>query len=181
MKVLTVSRFYQKGHAREGQPTFFVEKICNALGVLKSSALPVYNTDVAMCVGKKKHTIRMGQRWKIGDDISIRVWSGLPYRSKQIEIAVTKVANIFNFQIIQKETEWEFFINGIKVGSNVHQIMQKNLLPTIAKNDGLTVNDFLSWFRPKKYPFHFAGQIICWSNEVNYTQPENVMTGSHCI
>ena len=34
----------------------------------------------------------------------------------------------------------------------------------VAKNDGLTVEDFKSWF---KYPSPFVGQILCWKN-VNY-------------
>ena len=40
-----------------------------------------------------------------------------------------------------------------------------NLIKEIAKNDGLEVSDFLNWF---KHPSNFSGQIICWSDSVEY-------------
>jgi hypothetical protein len=39
----------------------------------------------------------------------------------------------------------------------------------LAKNDGLSKKDFLSWFGlDKKVIKPFVGQIICWDEKVNY-------------
>lgn len=91
MKVLTCSRFFPKGHPKAGQPTHFVEKIEACLAdtipgweMSKTFALhdwePYYN-----CTMPKGHTIRAGNRFKVGDMASLRVWSDKPYRSKQVE------------------------------------------------------------------------------------------------
>jgi len=36
----------------------------------------------------------------------------------------------------------------------------------VALNDGLSYQDFFSWFGIKKKLFE--GQIICWSNDIDY-------------
>lgn len=101
MRVITFSRYFPKGHPRQGDETFFVEQILNEVlppminGIVDVNGLgkdirPLVN-DFVLLHGedKKVHTIRVGNRWKVGDKFSPRVWSGLPYRSKQIEFAPT--------------------------------------------------------------------------------------------
>jgi hypothetical protein len=185
MKVLTVSRTFPKGHFREGELTFFVEKICRSVDLIRGDVVHLIESFMYANCYPKYHTIRAGQRWKIGDDISLRFWSGPPYRSKQVEFLKLKVVNIWNIQIFQNETEWDFFINGTKRGStawkhNYHE----NIIDTLASNDGLRTSELLSWFKPKKIPFQFAGQIITWSKDINYDLNygvEKEMTSSHCI
>ena len=46
-----------------------------------------------------------------------------------------------------------------------HFHMGKNT-EVIANNDGLTLEDFASWFGDFKEPFD--GQIICWTDKLNY-------------
>ena len=117
-KVITFSRVFPAYHPKKGQPTFFVEKIWQSFGInplFPSPSLSIHNThlpyDIVHLVGDdlvylheydpKHHTIRAGNRWKVGDKFSPRVWSGKPYNSKQIIIAPD----------IEIKKVWEFEIN----------------------------------------------------------------------
>lgn len=123
--VLTVSKEFQSTHPKKGQPTEFVDKI--------------------IC-GSKIHTIRANyDLWKKRIDLvnegkailSLRYWSGKPYNSKQYEFMIlTKVG-------IQK-LQWKLFKGWY--------IDDKSTFPglefEIAKNDGLSYQDFYDWFFP---------------------------------
>lgn len=169
MKYIMCSRTFPAGHPRKGEPTFFVEQILNAIlprGVngivdrngISPAILPLIN-DFVLLDGRteKRHTIRPGNRFKPGDMVSLRVWSDKPYRSKQIEFAQVEVKKVWEIEI---SAFW--FIN--------NSILEHEKVIELAKNDGLEYDDFISWFNihPKKNNEVFRGQIICWSNEVNY-------------
>ena len=166
-KVITFSRTFQKDHPKAGQPTHFVEKIYKGLYVIKcvpDELKETFNFDIMNDerVKPKYHTIRSGNRFKVGDEFSPRVWSGKPYCSKQIIIAPDiKVLKTWDFEIKVVELSdgyaSKIFINGKRADTD--------LLKTVSRNDGLEMYDFISWF---KFPKPFKGQIICWSNEVNY-------------
>lgn len=172
-KVLTFSRKFPAYHPKAGQPTYFVEKIAKSLH--KSGLAPWDIPDEIFCQEMyylsepKNHTIRAGNRWKVGDKFSPRVWgddinpksgkSGA-YQSKQIIIAPD----------IEVKKVWEFFINGgeFKIDDNIYGGESESifeLLELIALNDGLNRHDLMAWF---KYPKPFSGQIICWNENVNY-------------
>ncbi|MDF1547152.1 MAG: hypothetical protein P1P88_04985 [Bacteroidales bacterium] len=119
--VLMISEKFPAYHPRAGQETFFEDKI-------KS--------------GDKIHTIRQNfALWKkraviinSGDGVlSIRKWAGKPYRSKHIEL--------FRFEIIyvqkidyDQEGWW-----------SINHWLYRNA--ELAKNDGLSEDDFISWFK----------------------------------
>lgn len=161
-KVITFSRVFPVYHPKAGQPTNFIEKIYAGLAdIYEDFKIPndandfwdfheYYNSK------PKFHTIRGGNRWKVGDKFSPRVWSGKPYNSKQIilapDIEVKKVWS-FSKDLISKN----FYLNGIEV--------QPDSLLEIAKNDGLEIAELLLWFQ---YPKPFNGQIICWNDKINY-------------
>ena len=136
--VLTVSRQFPKTHKRAGDQTYFPEMILSALG--KHELL----TD--KCFSKppeKLHTIRANYGlWKKRENeinegmaiLSIRYWSEKPYRSKQIEICqldkigvqrLDRPANFIFAEINSKMYDWEY----------------------VAKNDGLSFEDFCEWFK----------------------------------
>lgn len=137
--VLTVSRTFPKTHKLAGKPTHFTEKIACAV---------FCPGDCSDCGFKfpKIHTIRGNyELWEkrakqINDGkavLSIRYWSGLPYRSKQVElykleeIGVQKLNNPQNFvwaEIDGKKCNWE----------------------DVAKNDGLSFDDFCEWFKVRQ-------------------------------
>lgn len=164
MKVLIFSRCFPKGHNRHGQLTYFVEKIEACLAdsipgweMSKTFTLhewePYYN-----CTMPKHHTIRSGSRWRPGDMASLRVWSGVPRRSKQIEFAQVEVKRVWSIEV----SEFWFIDDNI---------LEHPQVVELAKNDGLAYDDFVSWFKihPKQKDYVFTGQIISWSEKIDYT------------
>lgn len=166
MKYIMCSRTFPKEHRKAGQPTHFVEKIEACLadiipgwGMSKTFTLhewePYYN-----CTMPKGHTIRAGSRFKPGEMASLRVWSGAPYRSKQIEFAQVEVKKVWSIEINEF-----WFVNG--------RILERDDVVALAKNDGLSYEDFIDWsaIHPKKTGAIFNGQIICWNDSIEYGKP----------
>lgn len=121
--VLIVSERFPKTHKKAGENTGFPE---------------------AISAGLKIHTIRSNYKfWKkrvkkinSGEAVlSLRVWSGNPYNSKQKEIAVFTQIGIEKIKYLRPS----FYIDGKKL--NVEKL---------AKNDGLSSEDFYEWIG--KYP-----------------------------
>jgi hypothetical protein len=190
MKVITFSRQFPATHPRKGEPTHFVEKIWDSLidiGEISLSKCVELSRYTGICEGyisinslkrtipkPKNHTIRAGNRWKVGEYFSPRVWSGKPYASKQIEFAPPiQIKKIWTFEM--KPALWfdecQYFINGVFY--NEH-------LENVSKNDGLGLIDFALWFAGSgaasstRKPF--KGQILCWNESINYLTPEEVNT-----
>ncbi len=165
-KVITFSRYFPLHHARAGEPTYFVEKIWESLNLyaetIKDERLIGLATNyVDNNFIPKHHTIRAGNRWKVGDKASLRVWQDKPYRSKQIEVAEVGIKKVWHIQIIpyQNADDFEILVDG-KLFDDVFEL---------CANDGITFEDFFSWFKLDKYDTEtFDGQIICWNDEVNY-------------
>ncbi len=163
MRVITFSRFFPKGHPKAGRPTYFVEKMWKGLNE-SGISLPVGVDGFKEDVAPKWHTIRAGNRWKVGDEYSPRVWSGKPYASKQIEFAPPiTIRKIWEFGVNQTD----YFIRSEGGAPNWVTFDQ---LTEIAKNDGLERDDFECWFalHPKKKDAYFTGQILCHNPEINY-------------
>lgn len=173
MKVLVVSRSFPSGHPKKGQPTYFVEKILNALR-FASGSLPsemqamIYRyefnggnieRDFDLSI-KKVHTIRVGARFKDGDMASLRIWSDKPYRSKQIEFAQVEVKRVIPIKIYINWANFNVYYENTD-GRTLRMDLDK-----VARNDGLSAEDFTSWFNihPKTKASVFTGQIICWQD-----------------
>lgn len=162
MRVITFAKQYPGYHPRKREPTYFVQKILHSL------VTPNYKPVTEIGTPPKFHTIRAGNRWKVGDKFSARYWGddinektgkAGPYQSKQIEFAQLEVKKVWSIKIdgyliwINKELfSWH---------SHSHEVEK------LAKNDGLTINDFWDWF-PKKKGKVFEGQIICWNDSIDY-------------
>lgn len=165
MKELMFSRQFQKGHPKAGQPTYFVEKICNSL-LMQGYSIYTDNTPVDFLMSlstvlfrAKNHTIRAGNRFKAGDRANFKVWSGIPYRSKKIIFAVgIKIKKTWDFEM---DFDGVYAING--------KYIDNDLYPVLSQNDGLTEEDMFFWFMPNyNKPKEFKGQIICWDEKINY-------------
>ena len=176
-KARTFARQFMKGHPMAGEPTYFVEKVLNALDVdwesleyldLLHELNPgkediVY--DFYFGLGgtgcplddKKLHTIRSGHHFITGDKIRLAVWSGKPYCSPQIRICPELEVMTYDFQV--KEFKNAFYTDIGTRYSIPDGFIENSMLETVAKNDGLSTKDFLSWF---KYPSEFEGQVIAW-------------------
>lgn len=176
MRVITFSTKFPSFHPRAGQPTQFVEKIIlsligighisigRAAEIGKEFGMDSINSIYELRKNRlpeKHHTIRAGNRWKVGDKFSPRIWTGLPYRSKQKEF-------VHPIEIVKT---WKFEVdeNGVPSLDNFY-ISNDGTEEEIATNDGLSMEDFSEWiimpcFRKGK---QFTGQIICWNEEITY-------------
>jgi hypothetical protein len=192
---MTFSRTYPAYHPRAGEPTHFIEKI---VGGLVANDVPGCDTPLIKSLRDsgllsisvlneitrgtyaqyKHHTIRAGHRWKVGDWFSPRVWSGKPYNSKQIQFAPD----------IQVKKVWDFEMDNLGVCSIANSgerleytfvrrmtddviFDESSLDNEIARNDGLTNEDFYFWFSRSpefKKKGGFDGQIISWSDKIQY-------------
>jgi hypothetical protein len=135
-KVITFTTTFPKGHISQGQPTDFPKMILE---------------------GKKIHTIRATKRWKVGDMASLRIWTGKPYHSKQEIITEKQIVKVYDFKFTKSGFVW---INGICYGS-IYFVDDTWQITELAKNDGLTIGQFNSWFLKGQ---NFEGQIICWED-----------------
>lgn len=113
--------------------------------------------------GEKIHTIRGNIKWwmekaeKINSGemaLHLRSWTGQPYNSKQEEWAVYGKIGIQQITMMYSQEDGEY----------IALIDEKRIpIAEIAKNDGLTVEQFENWFFNSKHdPFFqdFYGVII---------------------
>src|SRR3990167_6249398 len=165
-----ISRYFPKKHPKEGQPTYFVEKIIKFLPENIYENYENINffrkiTDLSLDgwykLLPKYHTIRQGNKVKVGDFIQFYCWgndvnpkSGRkgPYHSKQIKIAPPiEVKKTWDFEIQNKNI---LLINELIYDDVSFFIGAGSILDEIAKNDGLSTQDLLDWFN---YPNQFSG------------------------
>lgn len=163
---LSVRRTFPEGHPREGQETGFIRKIENA--VLGKCYRCAAKNNKGLClefecqehdVWCKLHTVRANyEYWKKITDmvqkgeaiIEIFYWSGSPYNSKrdgskQVVFATLDKDSgcgvqklIFNYGDISFP-----YVNN----SNPINHQYKPLRLDLAKNDGLSLDDFKAWFK----------------------------------
>jgi len=143
--VLTVSEFFPKTHNKSGLPTGFINSISNQT---------------------KLHTIRGNYPlWKkrieevqAGNAIlSVRYWTGKPYKSKQKEVFVFDKDSAIGIQklifnqsnYLYPYVDWESAKKYVDTEVTHYQI---------STNDGLSEVDFFEWF--KKYDLSEPMAII---------------------
>lgn len=182
MKVIMISRTFPKKHPKAGQPTMFVEQIWKGLPIsaeysiyiklpklLKSGKwqVPITWRGELNKLNAKLHTLRAGKRWKVGEIASLRVWSGAPYRSKQIEIAQVELKQVWGIKI---DIIGNITIKQGKKSFLTH-VYAKGFTD-LANNDGLDRQDLVDWLKchpkRKKGKYLFDGQIVCWSDKIKY-------------
>lgn len=150
---LTLSQTFPATHPRKGEPTYFKEKVMDAICVAHGiDRRPKGIIDGLH--GYKLHTIRGNyDRWyKIFEQIyageaclSLRVWSGKPYRSKMIEIARLTKDDGIGIQKLEFMREHDGGERRLALPMiEGHGVYTVSLL---ANNDGLTLEDWLYWFR----------------------------------
>lgn len=177
MRVITFSTVFPNYHTKKGQPTHFVEKIWKSFETIRPDEFAkvvydggekmgyMYADDALYVVDQvqpKFHTIRKGHRWKAGDWFQPVVWSDKPYRSPQIKFAPPMQ--------VKKTWDFEIDINGvIAIGGKYYYEDDLPSYERLAGNDGLNEEDFFRWFVPDWEKFKgFDGQIICWSDKIEY-------------
>jgi hypothetical protein len=179
-KVVTLSRQFPSYHPKAGQPTYFVENVWASLyrKVLLGIGRPIglekeydsfVSTEPFSFVDKeplraKRHTIRIGRRWKDGDMASIRVWSGKPYNSPQIKVCEDVKVRVVNI-VIDYDNKWVDIISPFVFFSlSINDVV----CIKVAANDGLSVQDLLDWFQVGKKKGVVEAQIIIWGDVKEY-------------
>jgi hypothetical protein len=190
-KVITFSLKFPSYHIECGKPTYFVEQILNhlkieylddnylqkllilndkniQLGKLSFEDVETFFIGLKDVQGNKLHTIRGGNRFKVNEMFSPRVWSGKPYKSPQIIFwDDIKIENVWDFEISPIQQMLPLDPNTV-ISVN-HRYLYTEIdtekLRELANNDGLKLSEMLRWFQ---YPKPFTGSIICWSNKLKY-------------
>lgn len=138
--VITLSRVFPAKHSKAGEPTKFRDAF-NAGQVFNRGSGCLY-------VRPKLHTIRANyplweKRIKEVQEgnavLSVRQWTGKPYRSKQVEIARLTAANGVGIQMLRflgDNFNGGYIRNGVYPSDKI-----------LAKNDGLSLADWEAWFR----------------------------------
>jgi len=161
--VLTISEFFPKTHNKSTLPTGFIKSISNK---------------------SKKHTIRGNyELWKkrfekINDGkavLSVRYWSGKPYKSKQIESFVFGKDDGIGIErlILNPNCVVEGDMPYIE-STGYHSSIKEKL----AKNDGLSFEDFTKWF--EKYDLSKAMAIIHFTDFRYCHYITNLVDGGVC-
>lgn len=163
MKEIIVSTKFQSTHPKKGDPTYFIEKIVKGLdgnGKVDSYITKmVSEKEGKEIIVPKFHTIRKGNRFKVGDRVNFKIWSDKPYRSKKV---------IFARDVEIKKT-WNFEMDDNGVYAIDGKYIDIQDYPVLAANDGLSEEDMFFWFMPDySNPISFTGQIICWNDSVKY-------------
>lgn len=156
--ILMISKTFPATHPRRGKKTFFKEKIQrNCVGGRHHHiSFDPFTLNVHDFPDPKLHTIRLNyELWKkraekinAGEAVlSLRQWSGSPYNyardgSKQVEFMRLEKIGIESIKIISGPLAPGLpKCTGVFVGGSIKNIHE------VAKNDGLSVDDFCNWFK----------------------------------
>lgn len=132
--VITLSQVFPATHARAGEPTGFKEKVEAAIKQLEGEWWKLH-TIRANCElwAKRFEKIATGEAC-----LSIRMWTGKPYRSKQVEI-------------LRLTREDGIGIERLTFDRSPHLLPNVDYKPVgvgnLANNDGLSLDDWREWFK----------------------------------
>jgi hypothetical protein len=165
---ISVSRSFPATHPRNGEKTYFIPKLEYGIGLIEDCKTSNCVFTGLVCIGcffnlskeeifKKIHTLRANyELWqkrfeKInrGEAIlELYYWSGKPYNSKTVVICQLGKDDGIGLQKFQVR-EFVDEINDIERAYYAIDDRPKFDLPTskIAKNDGLSLEDFKAWFK----------------------------------
>lgn len=113
--------------------------------------------EAPILAGRKPHTIRGHRRdgkprARVGETISLRVWTGKPYRSKQREFARAVVTAVFPVRI---------YDCGIQLHATRREVLWYGQ-QRIARQDGFAgFTEMLEWFR-STHGLPFEGVLVKW-------------------
>lgn len=150
--VITLSEVFPATHKRRGENTYFRQAFLTGITCARCKT-----QNPAMCMGecytgfRKIHTIRANYRlWakRIADVqrgeavLSVRQWSGRPYMSKQTTIAtLTADDGVGLQQLTDIDTNAYCFYPCVRIDTrDIDKVL-------VANNDGLSLDDWRSWFK----------------------------------
>lgn len=145
--VITLSKQFPTGHIKAGQETFFKEQLERALKGYDCHVIEHPDGLTTVINGRKLHTIRanfplwserISQVQRGEAVLSVRQWTGKPYRSKQREIARLTASDGVGIQRLD--------LNDLNQSATVVEGNRVELI-SLSKNDGLTFEDWHEWFK----------------------------------
>jgi len=155
--VLLVSRTFPKGHKRKGEKTFFVEKIfneltggycymiCKSKNDCKLCSFEKYSNEIKLHTCRRNYELWAKRIKEVQEGkaiLSLRYWSGEPYRTKQIEFAqLDKDSGVGVQKLLFRINDLLYPIAGDGIWFSVLN------LENLSKNDGLSIDDFKDWFK----------------------------------
>ena len=144
-----LSQAFPAKHPRAGESTIFATKLQNAIGI-SILGKPFFAPGEPVT---KVHTIRANyDLWKKRFDkidkgeaeLSIRVWEGKPYKSKQIEIARLTKEDGIGLQKFEVSANYAGINNWQHFKIDDRGYMSINDIPN---KDGLAREDWIDWFK----------------------------------
>jgi hypothetical protein len=114
----------------------------------------------AVIDGKKLQTIRLFRKRMpaAGDLIDLRKWSGLPYRSQQVRLAIAPCLSVANVTIRRSEID-VWYRSG---ESSRHILDKREFLDLFAQADGFeNFADMVKWFE-STHQLPFLGMRVQW-------------------
>ena len=129
--VITLSKKFPATHKRHGEPTYFWERFSSSSFTRPKLHTIRANFDLWY---KRFEKIAAGEAC-----LSVREWTGAPYRSKQKELARLTREDGIGIQCLDIANLYgcdRYIVDGYDVA-----------LFHLATNDGLSPNDWLDWFK----------------------------------
>jgi hypothetical protein len=106
--------------------------------------------------GSKWHTIRKSARCRKGDQLSLRRWTGRPYRSRQEVLREAECLSVLPIAL-----GYGTHADGIRLGETE---IDTSARAELARGDGFAcATDMLDWFR-EVHGLPFVGEIIYWAD-----------------
>lgn len=140
--ILTLCKVFPVTHSQTGKPTEFGKHLQEGVKIhtVRGNNKNLWDQRVDQIKAGKKY-------------LSVREWSGRPYNSEQREIAQHQNVGLQHITITNStdDSEPQCWVDDKKVS-----------IREIAKNDGLSVEDFVEWFL--KETNVFEGVIIHFTN-----------------
>jgi hypothetical protein len=142
--ILTLCKAFPATHSKAGEPTQFEKKLNAGLKIhtIRYNAKNVWND--------RYNGIKSGNKY-----LSVREWTGRPYNSVQREftrfdkIGLQKIKMVYSVD----DAYPKIWIDDKEVS-----------IQEVAKNDGLSVSDFVEWFFGNNKENTFDGVIIHFTN-----------------
>lgn len=138
--ILTLSKVFPATHPKAGAPTGFEEKFKSGV------KLHTIRADKKGIWSKWFEDIKAGRKY-----LSIREWTGRPYNSEQREYARLDKIGIQEIEVVK---------NIVDPLPTIWIDNEPVPVEEVAKNDGLSVQDFIDWFFVKDKDIVFKGKII---------------------
>ena len=165
---LGVSKTFPSTHHRKGEETYFVVKIMSALGKFNDE---IGNATRASQIIPKLHTIRNNYELWVKRMVEVQAgravieiyyWDGKPRHkgSKQVVFAVLDKDSGCGVQELNFPIKIRDWSDALVYESFSYKFTVP--ISTLAKNDGLSLDDFRSWF--KNYDLSTPKAIIQFTN-----------------